>query len=209
MEIPILCGLGHPIPSPRDVKTFRVYVATWNVGGKPPPNSLNLDDFLQVDDQSDIYVLGQSLNKSPNLTIVSGAQDSLSFQRASSLKKARKNFQVENTRRLKSCNCYTISKLESNKDKTKDSCFNCQQSNNFSEDNDLYDEVDISEFTTPSSFNANTMKYCLIASKQMVGIFVTIWVRMELVHRVGHLRISCISRGIMGCLGNKVRLYGS
>ncbi|KAL7239158.1 hypothetical protein ACSBR2_005121 [Camellia fascicularis] len=222
MEIPILCGLGHPIPSLRDVKTFRVYVATWNVGGKPPPNSLNLDDFLQVYDQSDIYVLGnvlvmedngsaakwlslisQSLNKSPNLTIVSGAQDSLSFQRASSLKKARKNFQVESTRRLKSCNCYNISKLESNKDKTKDSCFNCQQSNNFSEDNDLYDEVDISEFSTPSSFNANTMKYSLIASKQMVGIFVTVWVRMELVHRVGHLRISCISRGIMGCLGNK------
>ncbi|CAL5400798.1 unnamed protein product [Camellia sinensis] len=232
MEIPILCGLGHPIPSLRDAKTFRVYVATWNVGGKPPPNSLNLDDFLQVYDQSDIYVLGfqeivplnagnvlvmedngsaakwlslisQSLNKSPNLTIVSGAKDSLSFQRASSLKKARKNFQVESTRRLKSCNCYNISKLESNKDKTKDSCFNCQQSNNFSEDNDLYDEVDISEFTTPSSFNANTMKYSLIASKQMVGIFVTVWVRMELVHRVGHLRISCISRGIMGCLGNK------
>ncbi|KAK1295373.1 Type I inositol 1,4,5-trisphosphate 5-phosphatase CVP2 [Acorus calamus] len=37
----------------------------------------------------------------------------------------------------------------------------------------------------------------------MVGIFVTIWVRRELVQHIGHLRISCVGRGIMGCLGNK------
>jgi hypothetical protein len=33
-------------------------VATWNVGGKTPNNCLNLEDFLQVEDSPDIYVLG-------------------------------------------------------------------------------------------------------------------------------------------------------
>lgn len=33
-------------------------MATWNVGGNPPHGGLNLDDFLCVDDESDIYVLG-------------------------------------------------------------------------------------------------------------------------------------------------------
>lgn len=37
---------------------FRVFVATWNVGGKSPHSGLNLDDFLQVHDHFDIYVLG-------------------------------------------------------------------------------------------------------------------------------------------------------
>ena len=33
-------------------------MATWNVGGKTPNNRLNLQDFLQVEESPDIYVLG-------------------------------------------------------------------------------------------------------------------------------------------------------
>lgn len=51
------------------------------------------------------------------------------------------------------------------------------------------------------------MSYRLIASKQMVGIFLAIWVRTEIVQHVSHLRISSMGRGIMGCLGNKVSIF--
>jgi len=37
---------------------FRIFVSTWNVGGKAPTAELKLDDFLPADDNSDIYVLG-------------------------------------------------------------------------------------------------------------------------------------------------------
>jgi hypothetical protein len=47
-------------------------------------------------------------------------------------------------------------------------------------------------------------KYSLISSKQMVGIFLTIWTKKELVPHIGHLRVDSVGRGIMGCLGNKV-----
>lgn len=36
----------------------RIFVATWNVGGKTPDPGINLEDFLQVEGSSDIYVLG-------------------------------------------------------------------------------------------------------------------------------------------------------
>lgn len=47
-------------------------------------------------------------------------------------------------------------------------------------------------------------KYCLAASKQMVGIFLCVWVRSDLHRHISSLKVSCVGRGIMGYLGNKV-----
>ncbi|XP_019455574.1 PREDICTED: type I inositol polyphosphate 5-phosphatase 8-like [Lupinus angustifolius] len=45
--------------------------------------------------------------------------------------------------------------------------------------------------------------YCLIGSKQMVGIFLCVWVRADLYKHVTNMKVSCVGRGIMGYLGNK------
>jgi len=47
---------------------------------------------------------------------------------------------------------------------------------------------------------------CII-SKQMVGIFITIWVRGDLLPYIQHPSVSCVGCGIMGCLGNKVYIH--
>jgi len=47
-------------------------------------------------------------------------------------------------------------------------------------------------------------RYCLVASKQMVGIFLTVWVKSDLRHVVHNMKISCVGTGLMGYLGNKV-----
>ena len=47
-------------------------------------------------------------------------------------------------------------------------------------------------------------RYCLVSSKQMVGLFLTVWVRSELRESVRNLKVSCVGRGLMGYLGNKV-----
>lgn len=39
-------------------KELRVCAGTWNVGGKLPPNDLDIDDWLGIDQPADIYVLG-------------------------------------------------------------------------------------------------------------------------------------------------------
>lgn len=154
-----------------------------------------------------LALINQSLNKSTNGSsrLTASLGGSLFFSKPS-LKKVSKSFRTESKRKLKSCNCtYELERKHS-----KDFCFRCQQPN-INED-DLSSEpdeegsngFDISEIFISST--TSQMKYSLVASKQMVGIFVTLWARKECVQYVSHLRISCISRGIMGCLGNKVFL---
>ncbi|PPS15174.1 hypothetical protein GOBAR_AA05409 [Gossypium barbadense] len=46
-------------------------------------------------------------------------------------------------------------------------------------------------------------RYSLVASKQMVGIFLTIWVKSDLRDDVHSMKVSCVGRGLMGYLGNK------
>lgn len=43
-----------------------------------------------------------------------------------------------------------------------------------------------------------------IVSKQMVGLFISVWIRSNLCEFVSHPSVSCVGCGIMGCLGNKV-----
>ncbi|KAL7614481.1 hypothetical protein Lser_V15G06697 [Lactuca serriola] len=234
-----------------DVQSLRVFTATWNVAGKSPSSDLDLDNLLQINCQSDIYILGfqeivplnagnvlviedngsaakwlslisQSLNKQSNkdyYALNRTNTNSNSFERKSSmflqrtsLKSASRSFRSESRRRFKSCNC-TIVEPERKSYYGRDSCFACQKSksNNYddpssSEEDDTTPNMVAPDVTTaapPPTGKNQHLRYCLIKSKQMVGIFVTIWVKKELVPYIGHLRTSCISRGILGYLGNK------
>lgn len=49
----------------------------------------------------------------------------------------------------------------------------------------------------------NSNRYCLVASKQMVGVFLMVWVRSDIREHVKNLKVSCVGRGLMGYLGNK------
>lgn len=50
-------------------------------------------------------------------------------------------------------------------------------------------------------------EYVRIASKQMVGIFLTIWVRKDLRKHIQNLKVSTVGVGVMGYIGNKVCLF--
>ncbi|TXG63685.1 hypothetical protein EZV62_010679 [Acer yangbiense] len=51
--------------------------------------------------------------------------------------------------------------------------------------------------------SSGNSRYCLVASKQMVGIFLTVWVKSDLRDNVRNMKVSCVGRGLMGYLGNK------
>ncbi|CAM0951252.1 unnamed protein product [Alopecurus aequalis] len=59
--------------------------------------------------------------------------------------------------------------------------------------------------TSRSAVESFTQQGCsrCIRSKQMVGIFTSIWVRSNLRPYIHHLNVSCVGSGIMGYLGNK------
>lgn len=165
---------------------------------------MNAGNVLVIEDNEPaakwLALVNQSLNKPSKLVPkrTSSVGGSLFFAKPS-LRKISKPFRSESKRRLKSCNC--TAELE--RRHGKDLCCPLQLPNT--------GEVDVSsedEEEGPNGFDIlnSQMKYSLVASKQMVGIFVTIWMRTELVQYVSHMRICCISRGIMGCLGNKVVL---
>ncbi|KAL6610405.1 hypothetical protein ACP70R_040374 [Stipagrostis hirtigluma subsp. patula] len=245
----------------------RIFVSTWNVGGKTPTAELKLDDFLPADDQSDIYVLGfqeivplnagnvlviednepasrwlalinRALNRtvdtdadifehkpSPFLDTSSQSTSSLDasfsnrsrtasgsiiFQR--SLKSIRKCYMPSQRKRLKFCNC----PVEMTKKSYKDACFRCPQAYANEMDSSEEDEADdrsndvyslaVDGINSTAAASRDQLKYNLISCKQMVGIFVTVWAKKELVQHIGHLRTSCVGRGIMGYLGNKIHL---
>ncbi|XP_052197048.1 type I inositol polyphosphate 5-phosphatase 5 [Diospyros lotus] len=205
------------------IQDFRVFVGTWNVGGRTPPDGLNLHDFLQVEGSSDIYVLGfqeivplsagnvlviednepavkwlelinEALNRAQSRRNSSfssseslrGSKDSRShFFHKPSLKVLSRNLRGDNAL-LKACNCHLDSQPAGKR-----------RPRRHSETADEFLSMD-----ELSSF-PNAMRFCLVACKQMVGIFLSVWARRDLVQHIGHLRISCVGRGIMGCLGNK------
>ncbi|XP_027772100.1 type I inositol polyphosphate 5-phosphatase 5 isoform X1 [Solanum pennellii] len=201
------------------IKNIRVFAGTWNVGGKTPNHGLNLEDFLQVEGSADIYVLGfqeivplnagnvlvsedsepaarwlalisHALNKSSYDNDDSSSSKCNSLFNKHSLKVVKKSLKA-NSNLLKTCNCpSTTRRLRKLSDPS------CSLLTHFRED----DLQSIAQKFPPTNYG---LSYHLISSKQMVGIFLSVWARKELAQHVGHLRISSLGRGIMGCLGNK------
>ncbi|CAM6116533.1 unnamed protein product [Calypogeia fissa] len=64
------------------------------------------------------------------------------------------------------------------------------------------DTTESQSFSRDSSQSSNA-RFSRIASKQMVGLFVTVWVRTELRRHVHNVKVSCVGCGLMGYLGNK------
>jgi hypothetical protein len=156
---------------------------------------LNAGNVLVLEDNEPaakwLNLINQSLNGPSDFT-------SNGLKPKPSLKKIKKTFKKLNGKRLKSCNCV----LEMERKAAKDFCFRCQESNFNLDDSSTEEEDD--NFPISVALATNQMKYSLVTCKQMVGIFVSVWMKKELIQYVGHLRICCTSRGIMGCLGNKV-----
>ncbi|KAL5232003.1 hypothetical protein ABZP36_030779 [Zizania latifolia] len=137
-----------------------------------------------------------------------GSGSSAIFQK-SSLKSIRKPYMPTQRKLLKLCSC----SVEMTRKSYKDACFGCPQA--YANETDSSEEDDTDDrshdaygyiadgMSSAASASKDQLKYNLISCKRMVGIFITVWAKKELVHHIGHVRTSCIGRGIMGYLGNK------
>ncbi|KAM1136029.1 hypothetical protein COP2_035074 [Malus domestica] len=59
-----------------NTKEFRVFATTWNVGGQIPPDDLDIDGWLDVNEPSDFYVIGLQEIVPLNAGNIFGAEDS-------------------------------------------------------------------------------------------------------------------------------------
>jgi len=75
------------------------------------------------------------------------------------------------------------------------------------EDDDTFIEMvnteDDNELGTMKS--CGSPRYVRIVSKQMVGIYVSVWVQRRLRRHINNLKVSPVGVGLMGYMGNKVR----
>nr|XP_018682062.1 PREDICTED: type IV inositol polyphosphate 5-phosphatase 7-like isoform X1 [Musa acuminata subsp. malaccensis] len=255
-----------------DVQDYKIFLSTWNVGGKSPPRNLNLEEWIHASPPADIYVLGfqeivplnagnvlgaednvpakkwlalirKTLNTLPgtyscgSYSISSPVPDPLveldaDFEGSSTGKKNssffhRRSFhsmsrsmsidgdimvmQPRLERRFSVCDPVSIVSRPSNFDPSfrcgglfDDKKFGGESPSTgfFSPLSCAYGDPAYVEERDISSYHSSS-RYCLVASKQMVGIFLTVWVRSEIRGDVKNLKVSCVGRGLMGYLGNK------
>ncbi|MFS7891637.1 putative endonuclease/exonuclease/phosphatase [Helianthus anomalus] len=250
-----------------DVNHYRIFAATWNVAGKSPTSSLNLEDWLHTSPPADIYVLGfqeivplnagnvlgtednipakkwlalirKTLNSLPGTTggcqtpspvpdpVVELDSDfegstrprtSSFFQRRSfqslsrSMRMTEYGLQASQPqfeRRYSVCDRAMFGNRPSDYDPCSRWGGGSSDEDNGPDDSPCYSNYSQAPFSGLFSMEerdksvGNSM-YCLVASKQMVGIYLTIWVKSDLRDDVRNMKVSCVGRGLMGYLGNK------
>ncbi|XP_039066589.1 type I inositol polyphosphate 5-phosphatase 8-like isoform X1 [Hibiscus syriacus] len=197
-----------------DSVNLRMFVGTWNVGGKSPRHGLNLRDWLRSPAPADIYVLGFQEIVPLNAGNVLGAEDNGPAAQWLYLIRQALN---TNPSDLELAQCYNIVSLSSprlEQQVTVKPSISCSDLLSL-EDEIMKDDFErpmnlnssLSEEGSPSltcmSSNPKQRRFCLAASKQMVGLFLCVWVRADLYQHISNLKVSCVGRGIMGYLGNK------
>ncbi|PON37423.1 Deoxyribonuclease I [Trema orientale] len=177
---------------------LRIFVGTWNVAGRSPIGSLavDLDEWLNLKDVADIYVLGfQEIVPLKTRTVI-GAEDPK---------------EATNWNRL-------IGKTLNDK-------YGCPwltpMITRISSDN--YHYVPVSDSDRRASFSSHSeipwrersktvrempkvgSKYKLMASKKMVGVFISVWMKNEVLRKycISNVKVCSVACGIMGYLGNK------
>ncbi|GJR78914.1 type I inositol polyphosphate 5-phosphatase 4-like protein [Tanacetum coccineum] len=225
----------------RDVNDYRIFVATWNVAGKSPTSSLNLEDWLHNSPPADIYVLGfqeivplnagnvlgtedngpakkwlalirRTLNNLPGISDDSNLELDSDFEESTEKKQSfmnRPSFQsLSRSTRINNNDMGMRQPRLERRYSVSDRIVARNQFNSYDPDlgyngsDDSSDGIHCTQ-TEYCDKQAGNSRYCLVASKQMVGIYLTIWVKSELRDDVRNMKVSCVGRGLMGYLGNK------
>ncbi|ESW23157.1 hypothetical protein PHAVU_004G023200 [Phaseolus vulgaris] len=165
------------------INELRIFVGTWNVAGRSPVGSLavDLDEWLNLKNAADIYVLGfQELVPLKTLTVI-GAEDPAVATSWNQL--------IGKTLNAK-FGCPWMTPVL-NSSSLLSSC-----------DDNSYQYV---ENPNTKGGNKNNDKYTLVASKKMVGVFISVWLREEVLRKysVSNVRVCSVACGVMGYLGNK------
>ncbi|XP_021737879.1 type IV inositol polyphosphate 5-phosphatase 6-like [Chenopodium quinoa] len=196
---------SHSFVTSRDIKSsgltheLRVFVGTWNVGGKSPVGSLaaDLDEWLNLKNSVDIYVLGfQEVVPLKTMTVI-GLEDYTDARKWNLLIGKTLNNKVGCVWLTPTMNSPIIS-----------------DDYEYAKPSNSRGQSRFRRSTTPQRERMKTLHggeqggnpaYKLMASKKMVGIFISVWMKRDIIrkYRVSNVKAFPVACGIMGCLGNK------
>ncbi|TVU18252.1 hypothetical protein EJB05_34341 [Eragrostis curvula] len=223
----------------RPPKDLRMFVGTWNVGGRAPHGGLDLSDWLMdgpASSSAHIYVLGYcniiqaestteanhetefqeivplnagnvlgAEDKGPAyqwLDLIRRALNPRSSKRSQSFPQSCRYAAETNPDLHQNAARVSFSDLLAAEDQL--SIVSEPEDDDDSEPSTSNPGSSSDEDTSDSTVHGSTRHgYRLAASKQMVGIFLCVWVRADIMPFVTSLKVSCVGRGIMGYMGNK------
>eukprot|EP00253_Pinus_taeda_P001128 PITA_01128 len=205
-----------------DTREYKILVTTWNVGGVIPVSDLDLEDCLNLKEESDIYVLGfqeivplkagnvlgseargpaekwetlisKTLNKIPSGSVVTpmcfSAPASPTTPALNHLRRTSYPFPLSKMKRSDYwCSIFPCS------------CRSSLTNELLDDEAEVVEKPLLHEWFRESR---DIQRYSRLASKQMVGIYISVWVRSELRRHIRDIQVSSVACGIMGCLGNK------
>ncbi|XAR72389.1 Inositol-polyphosphate 5-phosphatase [Bertholletia excelsa] len=153
--------------------TYKLFISSWNVGGITPPEQLNTDNWFDS-------------QKHTADIYVFGFQEIVPLNAGNILGAENSRISLQWNSLIGAALNKTVPPLEK------------------------IEEAEVEEYQrtppvkehNPADASRSQGFQCII-SKQMVGIFRSVWVRTNLCSYVRHPSVSCVSCGIMGLLGNK------
>ncbi|KAF8398881.1 hypothetical protein HHK36_014745 [Tetracentron sinense] len=157
----------------KDTHKYKVFVSTWNMGGVAPPKDLNMEDWLDT------------RNNSCDIYIL-GFQEIVPLSAGNILGSENSRISMRWNSLIRAALNNTIPTPETNQEAK---AVELQKVYPIKEGNSIE--------------NSGRQEFRCIISKQMVGIFISVWVRSDLSQFIRHLSVSCVGCGIMGYLGNK------
>ncbi|CAN6327478.1 unnamed protein product [Urochloa humidicola] len=205
-----------------DVGELRICVGTWNVGTKCPPIDLDIQEWLDIDEPADIYVLGFQEIISLGAGYMIGTEDTRPVAVWEKI--------IHETLNKK---CPDKSKFNCLSDSSPPARFNpsdcvlamenelLSESNNDSGgelhllDNpksptsacciqslDLACDVNIDD-----RVKRKTLHYVRLISRQMVGLFLSVWVRRSLQKHIQNLRVSIVGVDNKGSISVSMSIH--
>ncbi|KAG2714412.1 hypothetical protein I3760_03G025700 [Carya illinoinensis] len=179
---------------------LRIFVGTWNVAGKSPIGSLavDLDEWLNLKDTADMYVLGFQEIVPLKTRNVIGAEDPTEAMNWNKLIGKTLNSKYGCSWLTPMLNIISSGNYHypGGPDLRRKSVGSLVIGSPL-RDRPIRNRLD--------KLNGGSYRYKLIASKKMVGVFVSVWMRKELLIKycISNVKVCSVACGIMGYLGNK------
>lgn len=189
-----------------DTQQLRLLVGTWNVAGKVPSDDMSIHDWFGFHEPADIYVIGLQEIVPLNPGNVLGSEDGISAAKWDAIIGETLN-QLPGHSKVGRRESSSVPSSPASVVLLQEACTGIEAHlarHSFGVEGDLDRMPVLASRKSSQGLPAKAQQpYVRIASKQMVGIFVSVWMRRKLHRHVKAVRVASVGCGVMGCLGNK------
>ncbi|KXG22413.1 hypothetical protein SORBI_3009G211600 [Sorghum bicolor] len=199
-----------------DVRELRICAGTWNVGSICPPNDLDIQEWLDIDEPADIYVLGFQEIIPLEEGYMIGTEDTrpvaiwehIIHETLNKKCSDKSKFKCRNfpPARFNPSDCVFVMDNELHNESNNNSNGELHLSHNAKSSNSArhLQPLDLAcGVNNYSGVKRKRHQYIRVISKQMVGVFLSVWVRRSLQKHIQNLRVSIVGVGTRGFIGNK------